>query len=232
MADKTKKTNPKFLEKLEEKIKDADATADMGGPELDNIQNSSGPSGPGVTKTDNDSLFDNGYPEDIHTPKVKRRLKLEETKPGNSYLYHGDGGSLPPDPNGPIDKLVYKTNDRRVTEGKTKMSFLDRLNKRMVTAKKPVFFKDILAVIKQLYPDLKQQFPQPPTYTWNPQDEDAKLDAQTIKNRLKVKFPDIKWTPRVQDGVDVAEIEFEDESHVELLIGDNANHLTVIYYTT
>ena len=157
-------------------------------------------------------------------------------------------GPLPDDPNGPIDKINYTSKDRLITEERIVMSYLNRL--ACVLAKAPVSFKDVLMMVKALYPDLKMKFPKPPTYVWNPKkdasdedekgkkpededsddDETAKLDPQKIKDKLKVKLPQLKWTLRMSDGVEEAELGFDDESTVSFEIGAKANHLTLTYY--
>lgn len=159
-------------------------------------------------------------------------------------------GPLPDDPNGPIDKINYTNKDRLITEERIVMSYVDRL--ACVLAKSPMSFKDVLMMVKALYPDLKMKFPKPPTYVWNPKkeeedtgdekdekgkpeddsddDETAKLEPQKIKDKLKVKLPQLKWTLRMSDGVEESELGFDDESTVLFEIGAKANHLTLTYY--
>ena len=158
-------------------------------------------------------------------------------------------GPLPDDPNGPIDKINYTNKDLKITEENLTMSYVDRL--ACIFAKAPLSFKDVLMMVKALYPDLKMKFPKPPTYVWNPKKEDtgdekdekdkksdeysndddetAKLEPQKIKDKLKVKLPQLKWTLRMSDGVEEAELGFDDESTVLFEIGAKANHLTLTY---
>ena len=157
-------------------------------------------------------------------------------------------GPLPDDPNGPVDKIKYKNKDRHIIEESlTTMSYVSRLAR--ILAKAPLSFRDVLMMVKALYPDLKMKFPQPPTYVWNPKkdesdkdtdtsgsgesdddiDDTAKLEPQKIKDRLKVKLPQLKWTARMSDGIEQAELGFDDESSVLFEIGADANHLTLTY---
>jgi len=156
-------------------------------------------------------------------------------------------GVLPNDPNGPIDKINYAVKDRKITEENLTMSYVVRL--ASVLAKVPLDFKDVIKIVKTIYPELKMKFPKPPTYVWNPKkeaeegekekkgeekedniDDSAKLEPQKIKDNIKVKIPQLKWTLRMFDGVEQAELGFDDESTALFEIGYKANHLTITYF--
>jgi hypothetical protein len=131
------------------------------------------------------------------------------------------------------------------------MTYISRLYSRYAVTAKPavLIFKDVLKMVKILYPDLKMQFPKPPTYIWNPKktpdeikdkdkaetdddsdiDETAKLEPQKIKDKLKVKLPQLKWNLRMTDGIEEAELGFDDGSTALFEIGAKANHLTLTY---
>lgn len=158
-------------------------------------------------------------------------------------------GTLPSDPNAPLDKLNYVSKDRKITEESLSMSYVDRLAS-VLAAAAPLSFNDVLKIVKTLYPDLKMKFPKPPTFVWNPKkkevepeedntgeedsdiDEDAKLEPQKIKDKLKVKLPQLKWTARMSDGIEESELGFVDGSTALFEIGANANHLTITFYET
>ena len=157
-------------------------------------------------------------------------------------------GVLPDNPLGPKDRFQYKQKDTKVTEENIPMSYLNRLVAALAMAAPILDFKEVLRIVKNFYPDLKMQFPKPPTYVWNPKkpegakkegeegedtddtDETAKLEPQKIKDKLKVKLPQLKWTARMSDGVEEAELGFDDESTALFEIGAKANHLTLTYY--
>jgi len=160
-------------------------------------------------------------------------------------------GVLPDNPLGPKDRFQYKQKDTKVTEENIPMSYLNRLVATLAKAAPPLVFKDVLRIVKNFYPDLKMQFPKPPTYVWNPKkpegpakdekkevgkeeeddtDDTAKLEPQKIKDKLKVKLPQLNWTSRMMDGVEEAELGFDDESTALFEIGAKANHLTLTYY--
>jgi hypothetical protein len=212
----------------------------------------SGPAGPlNIEKArDWEVTWDKGRAILLKTPRVptpsgEDMPKTPKYRPEIDWDRGGSNtGPLPNDPNGPIDKLQYRNKDTKVTEGNT-MSYVKRL--AAVLAKSQVLlFKDVLKMVKILYPDLRMQFPKPPTYVWNPKkapgeeekgkevgddiDETAKLEPQKIKDKLKVKLPQLKWTARMTDGIEQAELGFEDESTVLFEIGAKANHLTLTYY--
>jgi len=168
-------------------------------------------------------------------PDTRHHLDLTKDRGG------ANTGVLPDDPMGPTDRFEYQSKDRKVTEEKIPMSYLNRLV--AVLAKNAPFltFKDVLRIIKHFFPELKMQFPTPPTYVWNPksedakkegedsEDTDAKLEPQKIKDKLKIKLPQLVWTTRMIDGVEEAELGFDDGSTALFEIGAKANHLTVTY---
>jgi hypothetical protein len=154
-------------------------------------------------------------------------------------------GTLPNDPNAPLDKLNYVNKDRKIVEENLSMSYVERLAAALAMVAPSLDFRDVLRIVKNLFPDLKMQFPKPPTYVWNPKkkageekegdeegddiDETAKLEPQKIKDKLKVKLPQLKWTLRMSDGVEEAELGFTNESTALFEIGAKANHLTITY---
>ena len=216
----------------------------------------SGPAGPlNIDKArDWEITWDKGRAILLKTPRVptpsgEDMPKKSDYRPEIDWDRGGSNtGPLPNDPNGPIDKLKYRNKDTKITEGNFTMSHVDRL--AAVLAKPLVLtFKDVLKMVKILYPELKMQFPNPPTYVWNPKkapdeegekkdttdtgddvDETAKLEPQKIKDKLKVKLPQLKWTARMTDGIEQAELGFDDESTALFEIGAKANHLTLTYY--
>ncbi len=203
--------------------------------------NQSGSSGPlAVDKgLDCEIIWLNGRGFLLKTPIDKKLKALPPPPQGLKRDLSRDGfgynvGILPDDPNGPTDKLLYKINDRNVSEGTKKMPYLERLT--AVFANKKPTFKDILTDVKSIFPTIKMQFPKPPTFVWNPRtkdgfvDENAKLDPKQLKDKLKVKIPSIVWSARTSDGVDEAVLEFLDESYAVFEIGLNANHLTLTFY--
>ena len=63
-----------------------------------------------------------------------------------------------------------------------------------------------------------------------PKNKEDKLDIQGIKNKLKIRFPELEWFNRTLDGVPTAQMEFMDGSACDFTIGDQANHLTLTYW--
>lgn len=126
-----------------------------------------------------------------------------------------------------ITNLQRRPEEKQPTEGAT--SFLSKVRQHQVSARN-LFFKDVVSTVKQVYPDLKMVFPEPPTYIWNPKDENEKLDIMKIKNNLKIRFPELEWTNREMDGVALAQMDFPDGSSMDFTIGEDANHLTLTYY--
>jgi len=182
----------------------------------------------------------------LNTPRVKKphgELMPETPKDRGDITWDRGGsntGTLPTDPNAPLDKLMFKNRDRNLTEGtRLTMSYVARLASVLAA---PLSFNDVLKIIKTLYPDLKMKFPKPPTFVWNPKKEGAevdegvddsiKLNPQEIKDKLKVKLPQLKWTLRMSDGVEEAELGFTDDSTALFEIGAKANHLTLTFYET
>jgi hypothetical protein len=112
-----------------------------------------------------------------------------------------------------------------------KFGYIKRLTKRIESKAKPnlASFNSVISTLKPLFPEMKMRFPEPPTYIWNPKDKEAKLDAQAVKDLIKVKFSSLKWSMRLTDGVDTAEMKFSDGSTAEFEIGANANQLTITY---
>ena len=156
-------------------------------------------------------------------------------------------GVLPDDPTGPMDRFQNKPKDEKITEEKISMSsYLTRLV--AVLAKNAPFldFKEVLRIVKHFFPELKMQFPTPPTYIWNPKEpegakkegeedtdtedtDETKLEPQKIKDKLKIKLPKLTWSSRMIDGVEEAELGFDDGSTALFEIGAKANHLTLTY---
>jgi len=214
--------------------------------ERDNIDEMSGPGGGPVTRSDPEIEFErDGRFKARQTPKVMRQQIFLDFKSGKGWQHEGSNSTIPSDPNGPLDGLLIKPYLRQPTEEKLVSTFLSRaLAKSQVTAKN-VFFKDVLNTVKSLYPAMKLVLTKPPTYVWNPgspaqqkkgeepAEEEAseeKIDIQGIKNRITMKFPDLKWSTRDQDGVLAAQLAFKDGSYCEFAIGDDANHLTLTYF--
>lgn len=180
----------------------------------------SGPAGP-INEVD---FTEDGRPILLFNKGLDRpKLDLPPPK-GRGGLYDtAHQPSIPDSPNLDLfTNLRRKPSEKRPTEG----SFL----KRVEILARNLFFKDVVSTIKGFYPEMKMVFPQPPTYIWNPKDENAKLDIQKIKNNLKIRFPELEWTAREMDGVPLAQMDFPDGSSMDFLIGENANHLTLIYY--
>jgi len=124
-------------------------------------------------------------------------------------------------------------NDEKPTpeEVEEVMNFKDKVESsyKVTSKNKQDFFPEVLNKIKLLYPEMKMKFPKPPTYVWNPKDENEKLDAKKLKDSLKVKLPDLIWSER-HDGVSAAEIDFPDGTYADLAIGQDADHLTITYH--
>ena len=203
-------------------------------------------------------IWENGRPN-LLTPRVlipqgKDMPENPEHRPDLTWDRGGSNtGTIPNNPNAPLDKLNYVTKDRKITEEKITMSYMERLAVVLALTNPSLTFQDVLKIVKSLYPDLKMQFPHPPTFVWNPKkedtpkedekdqrggegekegdvDEEAKLDPQKIKETLKVKLSQLTWTTRMFDGVEEAELGFDDESHALFEIGAKANHLTLTYF--
>lgn len=166
-------------------------------------------------------------------------------------------GTLPDDPLGPLDKLTYTNRDVGLTEENIKaMTYISRL--ASVLAKTALTFQDMIKIVKGIFPELVMKFPKPPTYVWNPKSEEPtppapapddkgdkekapepepeaedenteKLKPQMIKDKLKVKLPQLTWTMRMADGVEQAELGFDDGATAMFEIGAKANHLTITY---
>lgn len=215
--------------------------------ERDNINDLSGPGGAPVTRSDPEIEFErDGRFKGRQTPKVKRNQIFLDFKSGSGWQHEGSNSSLPSNPNGPRDGLLTKPYSRQPLEEKL-VSFLNRAIGKTLVVAKNVFFKDVLAQTKSLYPGLKLILPKPLTYVWNPgapapqgkegeeaapeSGSDQKIDIQGIKNRITMKFPDLKWSTRPEDGVLSAQLAFKDGSYCEFAIGADANHLTLTYYT-
>jgi len=186
----------------------------------------SGPAG----RTDEVQFTSDGRPillfhKGINFPKVEP----EQTRKGKGGLFDSNSQpSLPEAPNmDQMTNLRRKPWEKWPTEGKT--NFLSQLETRYKITSKRRFFKDVISTVKGIYPDIKMVFPQPPTYIWNPKNETEKLDINGIKNKLKIRFPDLEWSNREMDGVPIATMIFSDGSSAEFSIGEEANHLTIIY---
>lgn len=181
----------------------------------------------------------------VPTPKGEDMPETPDFRPDLTWDRGGSNtGTLPTDPNAPLDKLNYSVKDRKITEENLSMSYVDRLAAALAMAAPSLDFRDVLRIVKNLFPEVKMQFPKPPTYVWNPKkktgseddtgeeddtDDTAKLEPQKIKDKLKVKLPQLKWTLRMSDGVEEAELGFTDESTALFEIGAKANHLTITY---
>lgn len=226
---------------MSKKLNDLDKLARALAEELKNIKNPhlalerakariaegepSGFSGP-AKRTDEVTFTEDGRPillfhKGINYPKDDSMLE----KKGYSGLYDtAFQPSIPDSPNVDLFTNLRRINEKRPTEG----SYLNRIEK-LVTARN-LFFKDVLSTVKSIYPDMKMQFPEPPTYIWNPKNKEDKLDIQGIKNKLKIRFPELEWFNRTLDGVPTAQMEFMDGSACDFTIGDQANHLTLTYW--
>lgn len=216
--------------------------------------NESGPAGPlNIEKArDWEITWENGRAVLLQTPRVLKPQgedmpETPKVRPDLTWDRAGHNtGTLPEDPNGPLDKLNYRSKDRKITEENMSMSYVARLAVVLSMAA-PLTFKEVLNMVRTLFPEIKMKFPKPPTYVWNPkqpegpaktdedtdeEDEDstAKLEPQKIKDKLKVKLPQLKWTLRMSDGVEEAELGFANDSTIMFEIGANANHLTLTYY--
>ena len=186
----------------------------------------------------------------VPTPEGEDMPETPKHRPDLTWDRGGaNTGTLPSDPNAPLDKLNYVNKDRKIIEENLSMSYVERLAAALAMAAPSLDFRDVLRIVKNLFPELKMQFPKPPTYVWNPKkkageekegegdegeegddtDETAKLEPQKIKDKLKVKLPQLKWTLRMSDGVEEAELGFTDESNALFEIGAKANHLTITY---
>lgn len=228
-----------FMERLKDLLNDTNYRK---------TNNESGPAGPLRIDDARDweITWENGRALLLTTPRVSRPQgeDMPETPDRPFDLSRDRGGAntgvLPSDPNAPMDKLNYVNKDRKITEERVTMSYIERLAAVLALTKPSLTFQDVLKTVKTLYPDLKMQFPRPPTFIWNPKkenvkegeediDDTAKLEPQKIKDRLKVKLPQLKWTARMTDGVEEAELGFDDESTALFEIGAKANHLTITY---
>jgi hypothetical protein len=208
-------------------------------PYVDRIKtnNESGPAGPLNIDDARDweITWHNGRAQLLQTPRAPRPQgeDMPETpkqKPDLTWDRGGANmGTIPEDFNW-MDKTSYRTKDRRITEENMSMSYVKRL--AMVMAA-PLTFKDVLKTVKQYFPELTMKFPKPPTYVWNPkeaaEDEETKMDVKKIKDNLKIRLPQIKWTLRMMDGVEESTLEFADGSSVLFEIGANADQLTLTY---
>lgn len=117
----------------------------------------------------------------------------------------------------PVLRLPHKRDES--------MSYLKKVNAKAAR----IFFPEFLRIIKLLYPGMVMTFSTPPTYVWNPKNKDEPLNIQKIKDSIKTKFPELTWETRTADGAQLSIFNFPDNSHAELVIGEKANHLTVIY---
>jgi hypothetical protein len=185
-----------------------------------------GPAG----RTDEVEFTEDGRPvllfhKGLNFPKT---VPKDEPK-GKGGLY--DSGSQPSALDIPnldqITNLQRRPFEKQPTEGS---SFLTKVMRAYKVSARNLFFKDVVSTVKQVYPDIKMVFPEPPTYIWNPKDENEKLDIMKIKNNLKIRFPELEWTHREMDGVAIAPLDFPDGSSMDFTIGEDANHLTLTYY--
>jgi len=241
--------------------------------------NAGGPAGPGVTRNSEIEFTKQGFPfipgQGNHSPYRKTKLDpKDKSKKSNGFPFgNSNHGPLPydfstiefiqkqwPQKGKPVHKLSEPKEEA--------MGYLVRLEQILA---KPLFFKDVIAKVKEVFPDLKMKFPKPPTYVWGdpeaipeekpapppppkpapkkgkggkesteepieappppPEPEVPELSAKQIKDKLKVKFPSLMWGPRSLDGVDIAQLEFEDKSYVEFALGQDAVALTITLLT-
>lgn len=201
---------------------------------------SSGPSGPiDIEKArDWEVEFKNGIPYLARLDVKIKNKRMTDTGPGKGKggVFQNDTGTIPAMP-----PDLYSMDDfgwpfggenrpsRIAPKEENVMGFIERIE-----AKAPMIFKDFLFVVKSLFPQIKMVFPQPPTYVWNPKEkkegeEPAPLNPKAIKDKLKVRFPDLVWASTFE-GIDTSTVEFGDGGKVELSIGLDANHLTLTYY--
>jgi hypothetical protein len=218
-------------------------------PYFRKTNNESGPAGPlNIEKArDWEITWENGRAKLLQTPRVAtpQGENMDKKRSSDSSWNRGGSntGTLPDDPNAPLDKIAYKNKDRKITEENMSMSYVERLAVVLSKAAS-LTFQDVLKLVKRIFPELKMQFPKPPTYVWNPEEEGeggeeggdteteappSKLDPQAIKDKLKVRLPQLKWTTRMFDGVEEAELGFDDGAMALFEIGVKANHLTLTY---
>lgn len=228
-----------FVNRLQQLDADPDSS-----PYHRKTNNEGGPGGPlNIEKArDWEITWEKGQAKLLQRP-VRTTLKkgvIPETTRDTSYNRGGaNTGTLPSDPNGPKDRQQFRNSDTKISEEKV-MSYVTRLAQVLAES---LTFKETIGIIKKLFPEIKMRFPNPPTYVWNPKDgddekkegapleqgSDAQLDPQAIKDQIKTKIPDIVWETRMVDGIESADMHFDDGSSALFEIGLNANHLTITY---
>lgn len=156
------------------------------------------------------------------TPKA-----LDQARPYPWSVKDKDG--LPDDNPDAPQTPTPKTKGRDLDEKSEPKNIAARFLTKVLAKTQQNFFPDLLATVKKIFPDIKMRFPNPPTYVWNPKDENAKLDAKKLKDSLKVRLPKLVWSER-SDGVEIAEMEFPDMTYAELAVGQDADHLTITYH--
>jgi hypothetical protein len=224
-----------FLHRLKQLDKDPTDS-----PYYRKTNNKSGSSGPVSVTRDHEIIWENGQAKLLHCPKntsLRKKEIPETTKDSNWTRYGYNSGTLPSNPNAPIDGLQYVNKDTKISEEKV-MSYINRLAEILAKTKN---FNEMINILAKLFPKIKMRFPNPPTYIWNPNEKPPEegeplkqgskepLDPQAIKDQIKTKIPEIVWETRMTDGVEAAELGFSDGSVALLEIGLNANHLTVTY---
>lgn len=205
-------------------------------PDKRKTDNKSGGAGPNPKREriDKDVEWKNGIPRTLITPKIKSNNPYppnllndnDGNRPGGANV-----GTIPEDANGPKDSLLYKTFPSITEDNMPKFGYIKKLAKHIEakSTEKLASFNSMINTLKPLFPEMKMRLPHPPTYVWNPKDKEAKLDAQAIKDLIKVKYSSLKWSMRSLDGVDTAEMIFPDGSSADFEIGAKANHLTITY---
>lgn len=171
------------------------------------------------------SAPDRGWPQTGHNAPDRRFPKEEDLFPKKteSKVEPQDPKKQETDVKDKVEIKVQQPKDVKV-EPEVKIEPI----------KKPKFFTELIAVVRSLYPQIKMAFPQPPTYIWNPvlkegeELKDKPLDTKAIKNRLKLKFPDLVWSTEY-GSIDTATYMFPDNSKAEFALGQDANHLTVTF---
>ena len=238
-----------FISRLRQLDEDPDSS-----PYHRKTNNEGGPGGPlNIEKAlDWEIQWDKGRAQLLHRPERTTMPKkpIDETTRDATWDRRGaNTGTLPSDPNGPIDKIEYRNRDTKITED-TAMSYMKKLE--AILAANTTSFVETIKVIKTLFPEIRMRFPTPPTYVWNPpkeeeakdkkgktQDEDtspeahedktATLKPQEIKDKIKTKIPDLVWDTRMMDGIENAEMIFDNHDSATFEIGMNADHLTITY---
>jgi hypothetical protein len=178
------------------------------------------------------SFPDRGWPQQGRNAPT-RGEPTEETLPVKKVLSKVDPKKQETEEK---DKLKVKVTPPKEEAAKPEDVKVEKVENR------PKFFTQLIGVVRGLFPSFKMKFPTPPTYVWNPgqpkpegeEEEGPKevkpLDPKDIKDKLKMKFSDLAWSKNY-DGVDTADYVFPDNSRAEFAIGQDADHLTVTYFS-